>query len=507
MSTPEMYNCEDENSPVTKLSEPLQATDLRDDDEARAPSLATEDSLKTSAPSTPYTTPDDDNPMRNIAAETMVVLRTNTGCLKYLPLQRKKIVARKGVTFTMMVAGESGLGKTTFVNTLFRDQITDTSVSVSVSERVEGSLFDKTTKLNIRQVEYTENGFTGRFTIVESSGLGDYTNNKSAWLPLCQYIDSQHALYMCEEEQPFREELVDTRVHVCLYFIYPSGHGLLPLDIITMQELSQRVNLIPVVAKADSFCKEDLLNFKRSIRQAIQEHEISVFCPPANSSVGKAMEPIWPYAVIASEKTVNVNGEEVRGRRYRWGVSLVDDPEHCDFTSLSEVLMGKNMLDLIDTTHEVHYERQRRLLMQQRLKASTDLQKKEREAEESVNALTKGPTEKKSVTFMSPVVDNADTMAIDRYNSLELLAKVMPFGYDYLRKNRLEHNSLFLQRVRCAQEEMGRVSALQETHFKKWNEELRQAKEACQHELDGLYREVESLQHAVGALDSRRRHH
>jgi cell division control protein 12 len=37
----------------------------------------------------------------------------------HLPNQRHKIVTNKGTNFTIMVCGESGLGKSTFVNTLF----------------------------------------------------------------------------------------------------------------------------------------------------------------------------------------------------------------------------------------------------------------------------------------------------------------------------------------------------------------------------------------------------
>lgn len=37
----------------------------------------------------------------------------------------------------------------------------------------------------------------------------------------------------------------DTRVHCCLYFVAPSGHGLKPLDVEFMQRLHDKVNIIP----------------------------------------------------------------------------------------------------------------------------------------------------------------------------------------------------------------------------------------------------------------------
>jgi cell division control protein 12 len=43
----------------------------------------------------------------------------------HLPNQRHKIVTNKGTNFTVMVCGESGVGKTTFVNTLFTTTLKD----------------------------------------------------------------------------------------------------------------------------------------------------------------------------------------------------------------------------------------------------------------------------------------------------------------------------------------------------------------------------------------------
>jgi septin family protein len=70
---------------------------------------------------------------------------------------------------------------------------------------------------------------------------------------------------MLQEQQPRRGERIDLRVHACLYFIRPTGHGLKPLDIEVMKRLSSRVNLIPVIAKADTLSPNDLLKFKSRV--------------------------------------------------------------------------------------------------------------------------------------------------------------------------------------------------------------------------------------------------
>ena len=85
-------------------------------------------------------------------------------------------------------------------------------------------------------------------------------------MPIIEFLDDQHESYMLQEQQPRRADRIDLRVHACLYFIRPTGHTLKPLDIEVMKRLSSRVNLIPVVAKADTLSPADLATFKRRVR-------------------------------------------------------------------------------------------------------------------------------------------------------------------------------------------------------------------------------------------------
>ncbi len=55
-----------------------------------------------------------------------------------------------------------------------------------------------------------------------------------------------------------RKNIVDTRVHCCLYFIPPYGHGLRQIDLEFMRRLQYKVNLIPVVAKADCLTMQEV---------------------------------------------------------------------------------------------------------------------------------------------------------------------------------------------------------------------------------------------------------
>ena len=90
-------------------------------------------------------------------------------------------------------------------------------------------------------------------------------NNRDSWQPIIEFLDDQHESYMLQEQQPRRTEKIDLRVHACLYFIRPTGHSLKPLDIEVMKKLCTRVNLIPVVAKADTLTPTDLAKFKQRV--------------------------------------------------------------------------------------------------------------------------------------------------------------------------------------------------------------------------------------------------
>ena len=46
-----------------------------------------------------------------------------------------------------------------------------------------------------------------------------------SWQPVIDYIDSKYEEYLNAESRVTRTVMPDTRVHCCLYFIAPTGHG------------------------------------------------------------------------------------------------------------------------------------------------------------------------------------------------------------------------------------------------------------------------------------------
>ena len=66
-----------------------------------------------------------------------------------------------------------------------------------------------------------------RLTVVSTAGFGDQINKENSAKAVVTYLDQQFEQYITEELK-IKRDLVhfhDTRIHVCLYFIAPTGHS------------------------------------------------------------------------------------------------------------------------------------------------------------------------------------------------------------------------------------------------------------------------------------------
>lgn len=85
-------------------------------------------------------------------------------------------------------------------------------------------------------------------------------------MPVIEFVESKYEEYLTAESRVHRKAITDNRVHTCLYFIAPSGHGLKTLDVEFMQRLCDKVNIIPVIAKADTMTPEEVQLFKKQVK-------------------------------------------------------------------------------------------------------------------------------------------------------------------------------------------------------------------------------------------------
>uniref|UniRef100_H3D271 Septin 7b n=1 Tax=Tetraodon nigroviridis TaxID=99883 RepID=H3D271_TETNG len=138
-----------------------------------------------------------------------------------------------------------------------------------------------------------------------------------------------------------------------------------PLDVEFMKRLHEKVNVIPLIAKADTLTPEECQRFKKQIMREIQEHKIKIYEFPEtgdeeeNRLVRKIKKDKLPLAVVGSNTIMEMNSKKVRVRQYPWGVAEVENSDHCDFTILRDMLIRTHMQDLKDVTDNVHYENYR----------------------------------------------------------------------------------------------------------------------------------------------------
>lgn len=103
-----------------------------------------------------------------------------------LPEQVHRKSVKRGFDFTLLVAGETGLGKSTLINSLFLGDLYKNRVVPSVAERLE-----RTTQIEKKQMEIEERGVKLRLTIVDTPGFGDSINGEESWRTVINYIDDQ----------------------------------------------------------------------------------------------------------------------------------------------------------------------------------------------------------------------------------------------------------------------------------------------------------------------------
>ncbi|XP_053219552.1 septin-1 isoform X2 [Podarcis raffonei] len=262
-----------------------------------------------------------------------------------------------------MVAGESGLGKSTLVNSLFLTDLYKDRILPDAQGRIPQTL-----EIVKHAVDIEERGVKVKLTVIDTPGFGDAVDNTECWKPIAHYIDSQFEQYFRDESGLDRKNIQDGRVHCCLYVLSPFGHGLRPLDIVFLRAIHDKVNIVPVIGKADSLTPTEVKRKKEKIRQELEENGINIYefpdCDSDEDEEFKAqdaeMKQSIPFAVIGSSQVVKESKDKVfRGRQYPWGTVEVENAAHCDFLKLRNMLIQTHMQDLKDVTHEVHYENYR----------------------------------------------------------------------------------------------------------------------------------------------------
>lgn len=272
--------------------------------------------------------------------------------------QMRRKAMKQGFELNIMVVGQSGLGKSTLMNTLFKSKVSRKSVLGTGQEKIP-----KTIEIKSISHDIEEKGVRMKLTVIDTPGFGDQINNENCWQPIMKFINDQYEAYLQEEININRKKRIpDSRVHCCIYFIPPTGHCLRPLDVEFMRRLSKVVNIVPVIAKADTLTLEERDFFKKKIREELRANGIDVYPQKEfdedaeDRMINEKIREMIPFAVVGSDQEYQVNGRKLLGRKTKWGTIEVENIAHCEFAYLRDLLIRTHMQNIKDITSSIHYE-------------------------------------------------------------------------------------------------------------------------------------------------------
>uniref|UniRef100_A0A8C7V3H9 Septin 9b n=1 Tax=Oncorhynchus mykiss TaxID=8022 RepID=A0A8C7V3H9_ONCMY len=272
--------------------------------------------------------------------------------------QMRRKAMKQGFELNIMIVGQSGLGKSTLMNTLFKSKVSRKSVVSTPEERIP-----KTIEIKSISHDIEEKGVRMKLTVIDTPGFGDHINNENCWQPIMKFINDQYEQYLQEEINIDRKKRIpDSRVHCCMYFIPPTGHCLRPLDVEFMSRLSKVVNIVPVIAKADTLTLEERDFFKQTIREELRANGIDVYPQKEfdedadDRMINDKIREMIPFAVVGSNQEYQVNGKRLLGRKTKWGTIEVENIAHCEFAYLRDLLIRTHMQNIKDITSSIHYE-------------------------------------------------------------------------------------------------------------------------------------------------------
>lgn len=274
-----------------------------------------------------------------------------------------------------MVIGESGSGRSTFINTLCDQLIVEPSITATMYTPEELSNPDRELQLRKSSVELEDSeGIKINLNIIDTPGFGESMDNNLAFKVIKDYVKYQFDEILVEESRLRRNpRFKDGRIHACLYMITPTGHGLKEMDVEIMRRLGDYVNILPCISKTDSLTVDELKLNKKLIQEDIERFRLPIFdfnneyftfddnLDNESLELNKYLQSSMPFALMGSNATLQdpTTGELKRVRKYPWGTVDIFENELSDFLSLKNTLLITHLNDFKDFTHEVLYENYR----------------------------------------------------------------------------------------------------------------------------------------------------
>lgn len=268
---------------------------------------------------------------------------------------------KRGISFNIMSVGPLGIGKTTLLSCLF-----NRNLEVPRKE-LRKDITKIPVEVNTKMFDIEEDGVKLRLLVADCQNFGSSLNLHNTYKPIVQYIDQQFSEYHKREFAHNRREIQDTIVHCLFFFISAIGHGLTALDLEFLSAVHEKVNIVPIIAKADALTLRERSAFKKRVNEELREHNINIYeipdadpddCDELKRTVNDIQSAV-PFAV-SSMSRVN---DKLEARKYEWGTVHLDDRD-CNEYLLLKAMLHMNMEDFREKTHSYFYEDYRVKMME-----------------------------------------------------------------------------------------------------------------------------------------------
>lgn len=267
------------------------------------------------------------------------------------------------VNFNIVVVGETGSGKTTFLKTLVK------------AEEAKAPLVNLEADLTKKTVSIQESGnfllesIAGdvKFYLYDTPGYGDFVNNEESIGQIYADLQQRHENWLSVDAHKITNEerlRMDTRIHCCFYFIAP--HRFKAVDREFIYRISEIVPIVPVISKADAMTMEERAAYLTEVRQALveiaekremhvddliydfQETDQPVEGSDVSGDPSALVKTMLPRAVNIFAIICDLKYE----REYPWGTADVKKDEHSDFSRLQKLVFeaGLHIKGLRDMT-------------------------------------------------------------------------------------------------------------------------------------------------------------
>eukprot|EP00977_Amphora_coffeiformis_P009011 scaffold2043_cov166-Amphora_coffeaeformis.AAC.10 len=271
------------------------------------------------------------------------------------------------VSLNIMVAGLSGLGKTTTCEALLESWIQQQGITLKSDS--ESSTRNKKIKFPLitrvvdpsRQFERMDPDTNTllRVRIIDTPGFGNRVDHRDAVKPIARYM------HQCRRNQfraetssklPERDvvEACDDLVHVCLYFLSPGRF--LEMDAYFLRRIQKEVCIIPVIAKADTLTNEELTYYRSELTKAFAREEIEPYNfdnkRPGMIAGGNTNNTELYKDGILPESRGRRAGEALaiisRDGKYPWGEIRSVNPVHSDLILVRDLLLSQHTQTFVE---------------------------------------------------------------------------------------------------------------------------------------------------------------